>query len=59
MVHQSLANRPAVPSHKVPSQKLPKGMQQTVGRDKEIEALKRAQVRFRGVLRIRLTGNQL
>ena len=39
MVHQSLANRPAVPSHKVPSQKLPKGMQQTVGRDKEIEAL--------------------
>ena len=34
-------------------------MQQTVGRDKEIEALKRAQVRFRGVLRIRLTGNQL
>lgn len=40
MVHQPLTTRPAVPSRKVPSQKLPKGIQQTVGRDKELRQLK-------------------
>ena len=35
MVHQSLATHPAVPSHKVPSQKLPKALAQD-----ELEALK-------------------
>ena len=40
MVHQSPATRPAVPSRKVPSQKLPKGIQQTVGRDEELRQLK-------------------
>ncbi len=35
MVHQSLVTRPAVPSHKVPSQKLPKALAQD-----ELEALK-------------------
>ena len=40
MVHQSPATRPAVPSRKAPSKKLPKGIQQTVGRDEELRQLK-------------------
>ncbi len=40
MTHPSPAPRPAVPSRKAPSQKLPKGMQQTVGRGEELYQLK-------------------
>lgn len=40
MTHQSPTTCPAVPSRKVPSQKLPKGIQQTVGRDEELRQLK-------------------
>ena len=39
MVHQSLVTLPEVPSRKVPSQNLPKGIQQTVGRDEELRQL--------------------
>ncbi len=40
MTHPSPAPRPAVPSRKAPSQKLPKGIQQTVGRGEELCQLK-------------------